>query len=77
MSPIPGSDNSKEDEEFMTPFPFSNFDAPHELPTTLLHVEETHRINPSGSNAGFDNAAFVPTENSNWEKALIDASRPI
>ena len=37
MSPIPGSDNSKEDEnEANVPFPFSNFEAPHEHPTGLL-----------------------------------------
>ena len=39
MTPIPGSDNSKEDEnEAVVPFPFSNFEAPHEHPTGLLEA---------------------------------------
>ena len=77
MSPIPGSNNSKEDEETIGPFPLSNFDAPHEHPTTLLHVQETDQTNPSGSNAGIDNEAFLPTENSDWEIPPIEVSRPI
>ena len=76
MFPIPGSDNSKEDEEDV-PFPFSNFDAPHEHPTNLLHFDETRRANPSGSSAGIDNQAFVPTENTKWEIPPIEVSRPM
>ena len=41
MSPIPGSNNSKEDEETIGPFPLSNFDAPHEHPTGCVQKNVT------------------------------------
>ena len=59
MSPIPGSDNSKEDEA-VVPFPFSNFDAPHEHPVNIIHSGEDQM-----SHSGHLNRAYVNTENLN------------
>ena len=79
MTPIPGSDNSKEDEnEAVIPFPFSNFEAPHEHPTGLLEATGGHHENPmmdssrtrSSINGGYYNGGYVPTENMNEGRPL-------
>ena len=79
MTPIPGSDNSKEDEnEAVVPFPFSNFEAPHEHPTGLLEATGGHHENPmmdsprtrSSINGGYYNGGYVPTENMNEGQSL-------
>ena len=79
MTPIPGSDNSKEDEnEAVIPFPFSNFEAPHEHPTGLLEATGGHHGNPmmdssrtrSSINGGYYNGGYVPTENMNEGRPL-------
>lgn len=73
MSPIPGSDNSKEDEnEANVPFPFSNFEAPHEHPTGLLEAAGGHHENRmmDSSNSGYYNGGYVTTENMNGGRSI-------